>query len=272
MLNPELSLIINNRIVLEGLFMMSKKVLLIFCVFFGLLFFNFSQQKITLGVGEFPPYISKSMKNNGFFCQIITEVLKNNNIEVEYYFVPWSRAIKNTEVGEFHGTPGWYRTREREEKFYISEPLVNDNQTFFHLKTYAFDWKNMNDLRGITIGTTIEYNYGEEFSRALKRGIIKVDEVAYDEMNFKKLLSSRIDIFPMNTLPGYYMLHKLFKKEVVEMFTNHPKPLRTATLHLLLSKKIKTNKQLLKVFNTGLLELKKSGKYQQYLDELLEAD
>lgn len=229
-----------------------------------------ASEKIRMGIDEMPPYISQEMEYYGFLCRIITEVFAAEGIEVVYEFVPWNRAILTCEAGHLHGTPGWFRTPEREKTFYVTDPLVDDSQSFFHLKDYKFDWNTIEDLKGIRIGATLGYNYGDEFAKAEKEKRITVERIPTDEQNFQKLLAKRIDIFPMNTLTGYSMLNKLFSPQVSGMFTTHPKPIRSAPLHLLLSKKIPDNERLLKLFNNGLQELKESGKYEQYLNELIQ--
>jgi polar amino acid transport system substrate-binding protein len=138
---------------------------------------------------------------------------------------------------------------------------------FFHLKSYSFNWDNIDDPQGIKIGGTFEYNYGEAFQQAEKTGKIEVQRVATDEKNFEKLLIGRIQIFPNDLDVGYDMLRKIFTPEQVQLFTHHLKPVRAEPHRLLLSKKIKRNKRMMELFNKGLKRLKASGKVEQYLAE-----
>jgi polar amino acid transport system substrate-binding protein len=93
-----------------------------------------------------------------------------------------------------------------------------------------------------------------------------VVRVPKDEQNFEKLIKGRIDIFPQDLDVGYEMIHKLFPKEQWEMFAHHPKPIKNDSFHVLLSKKVERNKQMLELFNRGLEKLKQSGKIEQYLE------
>ena len=136
----------------------------------------------------------------------------------------------------------------------------------YHHKSYLFDWDTLEDLKGIHIGVTRGYSYGEEFDNAVKSGELKVQIVRKDELNFKKILAGRIDIFPYNKRAGYYMLRQLFQAEDAILLTYHQKPISSFTLHLLFSKNIES-KRYLKLFNEGLKRLKASGKYDQYLSE-----
>ncbi|MCZ0445849.1 hypothetical protein OZH93_24555, partial [Escherichia coli] len=49
--------------------------------------------------------------------------------------------------------------------------------------------------------------------------------------------------------------------------TFHPRPLRSDTMHLLLSRSVPGNEQLMARFNQGLAQLRESGKVARYLLE-----
>ncbi|WP_179953306.1 substrate-binding periplasmic protein [Desulfobotulus mexicanus] len=215
---------------------------------------------------EFPPYISKELPGYGILSQIVSESFEKAGFEAVFVFVPWKRALKSVEEGEFlDGTPAWFRTPEREVLFYVSDSLVDDSQSFFHLKDFAFDWEKIEDLKGIHIGATLGYDYGEDFSRAYAREEILVEWVSKDVQNFRKMLAERIQVFPMNTLAGYGILQTDFSEKEFASITHHPKPLRAEALHLLLSKQNPANAEVMERFNRGLKELKKSGRYDEIL-------
>ena len=226
-----------------------------------------AEQKIRITNGEWPPYLSQDLKHYGLASRIVTEAFALEGISVEYGFFPWKRAFRLAEAGEWDGAALWLHSPEREALFYYSDPVVDSGYVFFHLKSYAFDWKTVNDLKSHVIGATLEYNYGEAFERAEAEGRINVERVHADELNFAKLLAERIQIFPMTEEVGYAMLHKNFKAEEVAKITHHSYPLRLHPLHLLLSKKKPKNKEYIVKFNAGLKKLRDSGKLEQYLQD-----
>ncbi|TWI65065.1 polar amino acid transport system substrate-binding protein [Desulfobotulus alkaliphilus] len=248
-----------------------RKSIKILCVFFCLPFLMPSlifaaPPLVRLGVDEFPPYISKDLPGYGILGQIVAESFERAGFEAVYVFVPWKRALKSVEEGEFlDGTPAWFRTPEREAAFYVSDALVDDSQSFFHLKDFPFDWEKIEDLKGVQIGATLGYDYGEDFARAYDKEEISVEWVSRDVQNFRKLLVERIQVFPMNTLAGYGILQTDFSEQDAARITHHPRPLRAEALHLLLSKKNPENAAVMERFNRGLKELKKSGRYDEIL-------
>lgn len=226
-----------------------------------------AEETIRLASGEWSPYQSKNLKYYGVASRIVSEAFAMEGIRVEYGYFPWKRSYKYAEKGKWDGTFLWFDTSERREIFYISDSVVDIQYVFFHLKSYSFDWNTIDDLGGIEIGGTLEYNYGDAFQNAEKTNKIKVHRVAADEQNFKRLLKGRIQIFPNDLDAGYEILHKHFTPEQVNLFTYHPVPVKAAPHHLLLSKKIKRNQRMLETFNKGLRILKESGKVEQYLSE-----
>ena len=227
---------------------------------------------IRLASGEWAPYQSKNLKYYGVASRIVTEAFTLGGIKVEYNYFPWARSFENAESGEWDGTFLWFNTRERRKAFYISDPVIEIQYVFFYLKSELFDWETIDDLQGIFIGGTLKYDYGMAFQEAEKTGKIKVERTPNDELNFHKLLKKRIRIFPNDLDAGYAIIRKNYTPEQAKLFAFHPRPLKSAPHHLLLSKKIERNKKLIKLFNSGLSRLRKSGKIKLYLKESRRGD
>lgn len=228
---------------------------------------NAQQKKvITLCNGEWAPYQSEKLKNFGFASHIITEAFKYGNVEVKFSFRPWKRGMEESKNGKWNGTFLWFDTEERRKDFYISDPVVDIQYVFFYTKGTNFDWATVNDLAKYKIGGTIEYNYGEEFQKAEKEKKIKVERIADDTQNFKKILLGRIQIFPCDADAGFEIIRKNFSPQEQKKFTYHKKPIKKAPHHLLLSKSVKGNKELIQTFNMGLKKLADSGKINQFIE------
>jgi len=227
----------------------------------------FAQETIRLSSGEWPPYQSEHLKYNGVASRIVTEAFALAGVRVEYGYFPWARSLENAKTGEWDGTFLWFDTPERRKIFYISEPVLDIQYVFFHLRSEPFDWKNIGDLKGIFIGATVKYDYGKAFQSAEAAGTIKVERAPNDKVNFKKLLEGRIRIFPNDLDAGYEIINSNFTPEQARLFTYHKKPVRSAPHHMLFSKRIGRNRTMTERFNKGLKQLKSSGKIEQYLTE-----
>lgn len=231
-----------------------------------------AQETVRLTNGEWPPFLSEKLKHYGVASRIVTESFLSESVKVEYGFFPWARSYNLVKKGRWDGSAVWSYTEDRAKYCYYSDPVLETKWVFFHLKTKPFDWKTVDDLKNLKIGGTLEYDYGKDFEDAEKTDRISVYRTPQDEINFKKLLKARIDIFPIDLDVGYAMLNKLFSKKEAALFTYHPKPVKDVPLHLILSKKVEKNKELVALFNKGLKHLRESGKYDQYLGESRKGD
>jgi len=225
-----------------------------------------ADETVRLTNGEWPPYLSKDLKHYGVASHIVESAFKNVGINVEYGFFPWKRALILAKRGAWDGSVIWSPTEERILDFYFSDQVAEDVNVFFHLKSKLFDWKNYSDLKGLIIGATLSYNYGEEFTKNEKDRTIYVERAVKDETGFKKLISNRIDIFVCNLEVGYYLIHKMYSIETARKFTNHFRPVTKAPLVLLLSKKFNKSITFMKKFNKGLKHLKDSGTFDEFYD------
>ncbi len=250
-----------------------KQLLCTICVLLvGFPVSGFAQDTMTITTGEYPPYISEKVHDLGAMSRIITESFALANIDVKFSFFPWARAMMLASEGQWDASSGWLHTQEREEHFFFSDPVVNINIVFFHLKEYPFAWKTIDDLKDIEIGITIGYSNGTMFDTAEQEGKLVVDPVRSDRLNFRKLLKGRIKIFPVDLNVGRRLLKQEFSPDERELITYHPQPVNSTPLYLLFSKHVEKNSHLVEVFNQGLRQLRESGAYASYLEESLKGE
>ena len=220
---------------------------------------------IHLTVGDWPPYFSQDLKHQGVMSHIINDVFEEAGYQVTFDSLPWARAYKEAKSGRFDGTGVWLKTQERQDSFYYSIPVLEEQHVFFHLKRYPFEWKSLDELYGMQIGGIIKFSYGEAFDYAAETDKFKIHRVSTDEQAFGMLLKEYITIFPQEINVGYYNIRKLFGPKGAAQITHHPKRLLRESSYLLFPKNLERSQQLTQVFNKGLKRFKKSGKYSKYL-------
>ena len=252
----------------DAMVILFNKITLFLVLFIG---FNFPgaavEETIRLTTGEFPPLMQKTLKHYGVLPRIVTEAFAAEGIKVKYGFYPWKRGYLYALEGDWDGAVGWTYTKEREADFYLSNTILKTGKSFFHLKSYPFDWKSFDDLKGIKIGTTIGYSYGEAFDAAEKAGKLETRRAPTDKLNLAKLLLGRIQLFVITTDVGNEILQKEFLSEEAQLITHHPNLVSTIRYQLLLSKKIERNQHMLRLFNNGLKRIREDGKIDQYIAE-----
>ena len=237
-----------------------KRVQLIFAV---LLVVHLSpavaQETLVIAVGDWPPYLSDTLPHQGTAARIIREAFAVEGYRVRFEFLPWARAYKDTGAGKYDGTAVWLKTPEREKAFYYSDPVVLEEHVFFHLKSFPFDWKGVEDLKGLSMGGLIGFSYGKALDEALASGALTMDRIGSDKQNFGKLLMGRIQVYPQEKRVGYHALNDSFPPAQVQLITHHPKLLMTQFSYLLMPRNTKRSKELIKVFNRGLRRVKEGG-------------
>lgn len=170
---------------------------------------------------------------------------------------------------KYHASAYWYQSDERKAENFYSDILTEERVVFFHLKKNKFaDWKNLSDLKGKKIGISRGNTYTAEFLKMCKSKVLTCDEANNDESNIKKLIHGRIEIFPVSETVGFDLVRKSHAdKESSIGFLKTP--LTVSTGHLLFPKSRKDSQENLKIFNAGLAKLKKSGKYDQFMKDLV---
>ncbi len=229
----------------------------------------YAQSIINITNGEWEPYHSQFSYQYGFDSHVVSESFKLEGIAVNWGFFPWKRAFHLAKNGkEWQASAAWWPSDKTKADFLISDPISNTSFVFFHLKSRVFDWSSVSDLNGLRVGGTLEYNYGREFMDAMHQDNIDVQLVASDELNYKKLLNDRIDIFPNDLTVGYSQIRNSVTPQDVGKFTHHPLEFEKTTLHLIISKQAKNAHWFIKKFNAGLKKLKATGKHQEMFNDL----
>jgi len=225
-------------------------------------------EALRLTNGEWPPYLGQQLPHQGVASRIISEAFAMEGVDVQWEFHPWARSLQLAERGQRDGSAVWLYSEERAERFYISDPVVESVYYLFHRKSLHIDWQDVDDLRGLKIAGTRGYDYGEAFQQAEADGHLQVSRITSDEQGFRQLLAGRVDLFPLDKVVGFDMLHQHFSAAERAQLSFHPRPLRSDSLHLMLSREIPGNAELIARFNRSLAHLRDSGKVAKYLLEI----
>ena len=227
-------------------------------------------QTIQISTSEAPPYSSESVAEYGYSNHVIQCAFKQQDIAVEFVFMPWSRAYKDTMDGQFPVSSYWYFDPKHEKDFLISDPITNEKIVFFRRKTETTNkWASLADFAKLRLGLTRGYTYTTEIWDYVNANTFYVSVVNSDAQNLKMLLLGRIDVFPVEEIIGWYILNNSFAKEQVHLIETMFPPVMFKTGHLLFSKKFPETDTLLKKFNKGLIKCREEGMLQEYAENLI---
>lgn len=204
---------------------------------------------------ESPPYMGKSLANQGYLAAVVHEAMARQGIETQTSIVPWARAIQAVKIGKAPIILGVFFTQERTEFLAFSNP-VHFNQTgIFSLKSRKIRYSKLQDLSRYKIGVVRGSSYGEQFDKA---NYLDKYEVVKDIQNANMLLRQRLDLFAGSIDVQWYLidLHAPDGRDKIETL----KPvLSSRALHIGFSRFYPGFERLLKQFNAGLASMIKDG-------------
>ncbi|MFC7421346.1 substrate-binding periplasmic protein [Iodobacter arcticus] len=226
-----------------------------------------AELRVRIASGEFQPYLSKSLQNEGFISKIIRAAFKQENVMVSIAYYPWKRSYNMVKKGEADLTPYWVKTPEREQLFILSDPIDVVQYGFFHLKENKITQLDFSHLNKYKVGVSLGYSYGLAFDTARKKQQFICDEAPSDEINIRKLIAKRIDLFTADKTLGKYIISTTLPPKEAEKITFFPKNFAEEPVYLLISKKTPNGAKIADIFNKGLKKIKQNGEYHRIMQE-----
>ncbi len=233
---------------------------------------NPDKNLLAISTGEWAPFSGEKLYENGFVLHVIREAFAREGLQVRFDFFPWERAYQSMldQGSPYAASAYWYQSAERESVCFYSEPIIEEEMVLFYRKAAPLEnWSTLEDLKGYTIGTSIGITYPDEFKKLIESGVLTAEEAPDDELNFKKLLLGRIDLFPTTSVAGLELLRNKFTPAELDQLDYHKKPLLVSTGHLLFSKSHPDGEKNLAIFNSGLEKIIKDGTYEKMYADLL---
>ncbi len=217
---------------------------------------------LKLATLEWPPYVGKNLKLNGFTTEIVTTIFKNNSYTTEIQFMPWARVLSNIEKGiNKAGYPAYYSI-ERAKKYEMSDEIADGPLLLLKKKSLKVSFEKLEDLKDFNIGVVRGYVNSEDFD---KSSFIKKIPRNKDEQNISAILKGRIDMCVIDKYVALHLLNKKFTPQEKALLNFVEKPLQKKPLFVLFDKKNPNCKKMLEAFNNELKKLKISGKYNLIL-------
>ncbi|MBF0118774.1 MAG: amino acid ABC transporter substrate-binding protein [Desulfobacterales bacterium] len=256
-----------------------KKSTLYFLTFFAVLFIYANvlaaEKKIIVVAEEWPPFefLDQDKKPTGIDVDIASEILKKLNIDFEVKILPWARAWEMLQKGEADASFSTSKKAEREEfLYYPNESMWVSEVVFFVKKDKKLpEFKGYEDAKknNLKIGVIRGNSYNDAFWQAFpyadtekKKINAQLDEAVDMETNIKKLAAGRIDLYIVDKTVGLYGVKKLNLQneityyETVLYSKNYPMPFAKKSSY-------PNIKEVGEKFEKELIELKKSGKYDE---------
>lgn len=217
---------------------------------------------IVITSGPWAPFVGPDLPDGGPVAQIVTQVLQGQGYQPQVTFSTWPLALEATRRGETFGAFPFASSAERQQDYYLSDPLIDFDYVLFFDKTRkpaAVDTPE--DLRKLRIGRIAGYDYWPELEDAVD------DFVPYNSSleAFQALARGEIDLLPESRASGQAVLaDRRFEYDSGRFsfldYSDNPLLGSVGGMHFLFPKK-KDSEKLLAGFNQALAEYKKTDEY-----------
>ncbi|MEH6650482.1 MAG: transporter substrate-binding domain-containing protein [Motiliproteus sp.] len=217
--------------------------------------------QVTLAAEDsWPPFSDQS--GNGISKRIATAAFALSDIEIRTLVVPYARALKLTEGGRVDGCWNVTRQQNTESMFYFgNEPLLKADISFVYKTSTPGRFTSISDLPdGLSIGVIIDYEYGDEFEQQKHR--FNIYE-ARGQIQLLKMLDG-------NRVAVALMFDDVYR-EVLQKSSYSPQLFHqgvmfyTSDIYIAFNKNSFLSPVYADALDKGLIELRKTGEYQQLL-------
>lgn len=224
---------------------------------------------LKIATGELPPYMTAARADRGISLSVVRRAFELAGYQVEFTFLPWSRALAETRLGKWDATAAWGNNPERNPPFFVSDNVVTEKWVFVYRNAVKFSWNNLADLKPYRVGLVQDYTYTPEIWAMSAAGDFKSDKLATDVAAIKMLLLDRLDVAPMERNVACDVLQKNFTDADAAKLSVDPKQMiDTFTSHVLLPRSLPDSATRAADFNAGLKKLKASPEYAKLLSQV----
>lgn len=165
-------------------------------------------EKLRIVTEPWAPYVyddNGAMRGLDYETTVI--VFQRLGVDVEWQFLPWKRCLAMLEQGQADGALDIFHSHDRDALLlYPSEPLSQVEFVLFYANERPHAARQLDDLRGLSVGTSPGYLYGEPFSDS---ALFNREAAPSHEANFGKLMLGRIDLVITDRRVGQHVIEAM---------------------------------------------------------------
>jgi ABC-type amino acid transport substrate-binding protein len=227
-----------------------------------------SCERLVVATSPYPPFIIYNEKDkslSGVDIEIIKEIYKRNNIEVDFKITTWNTSLKMVKEGlsDILPTISYDIQRENFLDFTASYRDTSKN-VFLTRKDSSIIINNFSDLYKYKIGVIKGYKYSDKFNNDKK--INKIENANEDTM-FDKLIKGQVDTILINDFSGkYYSKTNKLENLLMEQKTSFEEKDSDTRLGFSKVNNLSVN---IKQFEDGYKQLKEDGTIEKIIKKYL---
>ena len=210
--------------------------------------------EVNLLVEQAPPYTEQARQDKGIISARVIAAFEHSNVKVNLDFANWHQVEvevdSNRQVSFM-----WVKTQPLMKKWLFSDPIYIQQNKFAVLTDTAPPVARLHQLRGVKIGVTNGFSYGEGFDRYLPKLTVTRSDSDYQTLN--KLLNADVAMIAIDPPVASDLYTKHFKQYKPSKLKFIEAPYLSQTEYFLVcSKQYGNCLNLIKKFNRGLAKNK----------------
>ncbi len=226
------------------------------------------EQRVELATDvDFAPYISKAHLNDGLLTDIVRQSLKLEGVDLDLLIRPWPRSYRDLELKRIIGTFAWVYSKEREEKFHLSDVIYIFKHVFI---SHDSDFRFPSSLHDSSAERTWCYPLGWTIPDFIRPHIehydLRVVNPTSLENCYQLVKTGRADFTLLPTLTAGHLMKNGSEGVFLE---SYPSDVDHNYAHVLFAK-TQDGEIMRNLFNRGLSKLIKSGGYRETITAHLE--
>jgi len=205
-----------------------------------------------------PPYAGETISGYGIASYILTQACKRVGLTAEFYFMPWTRAMKETKEGKYDALYNAYYSEQRAQDYAISDGYFQTLLTLCTKSDTPIEYDGTpQSLHPYRLGLVRGYVNTESIDNDDE--IIK-DEAENDILNLRKLIRGRVDLIAIDKYQALHLVknNPTIEADVSDIRFIYP-ILEMKELHVMFSKSKPDWQKNLRLLNRGLREIKADG-------------
>jgi ABC-type amino acid transport substrate-binding protein len=223
---------------------------------------------IRIATGEWPPYLSTSLPDQGCIAQMLTDVYQTQQINVKLVFTDWMTAYARAQSGIFDATAYWFDKPERRQAFIFADQHITlENSYFFYNKSAPIEFYDWHDLSGKTIIINKGFSYTNAFFDNLRNFDIRTYTISDEKLNFKMLYLKRGDLTILSEKTSVEFLRRM-PKNIADQIVKHSFPPLVNKGYVLFSRNSDDSTHFKTAFDQGFKQLMADPAYRkQYVSQ-----
>ncbi|MNQ70041.1 putative ABC transporter arginine-binding protein 2 precursor [compost metagenome] len=215
-------------------------------------------EQLRMAANLWPPFTDARLAGNGLAVELVSTALKRAGHTTVYAEVPWARALRGLEEGDYDLLVSAWYNEERARFGLFSKPYLTNRILFLKRKDTPVEFASLADLRDYSIAVGRGYRYGQAFDN--DPALTRVPVVDF-QMAARMLAAGRVQVALEDELAARFYLNRELKG-ISDQLEFLPKPLSENGLHILVRRSHPHHRQLVEAFDRAMQAMREDGTYQ----------